>query len=342
MIADLDEATTTRNDIARIAKELLLGRIGFLFGSGMSVPSGGVTGNDLAYRLMLDGLFPSRAGNPALESRLKGASGKYPLEALAAGVRIDQTFQNASLAKMLREASFPKGLPEQHEGHRQLAKIIARTRSVRMLFTTNWDSLLEEAIGQGQALEISAKNQDKYIFDIEDHKLRNVLIIHLHGTFDDPIICEKDVMRTDTPLYQLFMGEFMTKCFVFVGYSLSDPDTRVAYYRVSDMLTKVHKDFGKTTYVVSPSSNDEERLVSDRIWKARDATYIPLGAEEFFVNLNTAIETYALGEMKEQLRKRLGLSSMGLIDQRIEEIMKVFPDLSSMEKALLYLYSMTK
>jgi hypothetical protein len=342
MIVGPDESTTTQNNITRIAKELLSGRIGFLFGSGMSTPSGGINGKDLAYRLIKDGLFPGIPSSVALESSLREVASKYPLEAIAAGVRIDQTFQSAGFTKMLREVSFPNGPPAQHDGHRELAKIIAKIRTIRMLFTTNWDSLLEEAVGQGQALEVSAKNQDKYIFDIEDHKLKNVLVIHLHGTFDDPIICENEVMNVDTSLYQLFMGELMTKCFVFVGYSLSDPDTRAIYYRVSDILTRVHKDFGKTTYIVSPPSNEEDRLVSDCIWEARHATYIPLGAEEFFVSLNSAIAAYALGEMKEQLRKRLGLSSMDLIDQRIEEIMKVFPDLGSTEKALLYLYSMTK
>ena len=336
------ESTTIQNNIARIAKELLLGRIGFLFGSGMSIPSGGINGKDLAYRLVKDGLFPGIAGNVTLESRLREVAGKYPLKAVASGVQINQTFQGAGLTRMLREVTFPNGPPEQHDGHRELAKMLARTRSIRMLFTTNWDSLLEEAIGQGQALEVSAKNQGQFIFDIEDYKAKNIVVIHLHGTFDDPIICENEVMNADTPLYQLFFGELMTKCFVFVGYSLSDPDTRAIYYRVSDILTRVNKDLRKTTYIVSPPPNEKDRMISDCIWKARNATYIPLDAKEFFVSLNTAIEEYALADMKEQLRKRLGYSSMDLIDQKIEEITRVFPDLGNPERALLYLYSITK
>jgi hypothetical protein len=148
-------------------------------------------------------------------------------------------------------------------------------------------------------------------------------------------------MDLDNPLFQLFLSEMMTKSFVFVGYSLSDPNIRALYYKASDILAKINKDLRKTTYVVFPPHDDVDRMISDCIWQARNATYIPLDARDFFSRLQTAIETHALNEIKEQLCKRLGVG-MELINQRVEEIRRVFPDFSSSERVLLYLYSITK
>jgi len=331
------------SNIARIAEQLVVGRIGFLFGSGMSKPSRGISGEELAYQLVRKGLFPERddAADPDFKKQVEQAASKYPLEAIAAGILPSQTFQETGLVDILKKATFPDGAPVKHEGHDKLATIIAKLHTVRTLFTTNWDSLLKDAIGEN-AIEITPKNQDQYMFKIDDLKATRVVIVHLHGTFEDkPYICENDLMDVDKPLFQLFLSEMMTKSFVFVGYSLSDPNIRALYYKASDILTKINKELRKTTYVVFPPNDDVDRIVSEYTWRARNATYIPLDAKEFFMRLQTAIETHALKEMKEQLCKRLG-TSMELINQRIEEIRTVFPDFSSAERALLYLYTITK
>ena len=343
MISGTDWSRAIDSNIARIAEQLVTGRIGFLFGSGMSKLSGGISGEELASQLIEKGLFPEKdtSSDPVFKAQVKRAASRYPLEAIAAGVLPNQTFQATGLTEILKQVTFPNESPVKHEGHVKLATMIEKLHTVRTIFTTNWDSLLEEAIGEN-AIEITPKNQDEYMFKIDDLKTSRVLIVHLHGKFDKPYICEKDIMDVEKPLFQLFLSEMMTKSFVFVGYSLSDPNIRALYYKASDILTKINNELKKTTYVVFPPNDEVDRIVSDNIWKARNATYIPLDAKEFFVRLQVAIETHALKEMKEQLRKRLGLPSMDLIDQRIEEIKRVFPDFSSTERALLYLYSITK
>lgn len=343
MVEASDWSVVADSNIARIAEQLVVGRIGFLFGSGMSKPSGGIGGKELAYKLVKKGLFPGKddSVDPVFKEQVERAASKYPLEAIAAGIVPSQTFQETGLVDILKQVTFPNGQPVKHEGHDKLAAIIAKLRTVRTLFTTNWDSLLKDAIGEN-AIEITPKNQDQYMFKIDDLKATNILIVHLHGKFEDkPYICENELMDIENPLFQLFLSEMMTKSFVFVGYSLSDPNIRALYYKASDILAKINKTLKKTTYVVFPPNDEVDRTVSDCIWRVRNATYIPLDAKDFFVRLQTAIETHALNELKEQLCKQLG-ASMELINQRIEEIKSVFPDFSSTERALLYLYSITK
>jgi hypothetical protein len=339
MVDSYGSDIAVENNIARIAEQLLQGRMGFLFGSGMSIPSGSINGKELGYQLVKRGLFP--AADATFEGKLRLAGSKYPLEAIAAGVVPSQTFQETGLIDILKEVTFPNGRPTIHDGHIKLASMIEKLRTVRILFTTNWDSLLKDAIGES-AIEITPKNQNEYMFKIDEFKAMKILIVHLHGTFrDEPYICEKDLMDVDKPLFQLFLSEMMTKSFVFVGYSLSDPNIRALYSRASDILSKINEKLKKTTYVVFPASDEVDRMVSQCTWQARNATYIPLDAKEFFSRLQGAVETHALKQMKEQLAKRLGTSKES-IDQKIEEIMRVFPDFNSPERVLLYLYAITK
>jgi len=344
MTEEHDLSNEISNNIVRIARELVNGRIGFLFGSGMSIPSGGIDGQQLAYQLIKKGYFPARddSTDSEFQEQLKRASSAYPLEAIAAGVAQKQTFQKTGLREILEEVTFPNKKPSKHKGHEKLATIIERLHTVRMLFTTNWDLLLEDSIGVN-AIKITPDDQKQYMFNIDDLKTKGVLVIHLHGTFKDkPYICEKDLMDFDKPLFQLFLSEMMTKSFIFIGYSLSDPNIRALYYKAANILSKINEELKKTTYVVFPPKDEVDKIVSKNTWQARNAVYIPLDAENFFIRLQSAIETHALSEMKEKLCKRLGLTSMDLIDQRINEIMRVFPDFHSTDRALLYLYSITK
>jgi hypothetical protein len=327
--------------IRQIAKEMLRGRIGFLFGAGMSIPSGGLPGSTLALELVKAGHF-SEPLDPSEEQQMQDAASRYPLEAIAAGVAPNLTFQEAGLVELLKKTAFGGKDPDIHPGHKDLAAILKRIGSVRMLFTTNWDLLLKKAIGESAEV-ITPTNEKKYIFRLSEMLAEKVAIVHLHGTFDDePLIREQDLMSPDGPLFQIFLGELMTKSFVFVGYSLSDPNIRALYYKVGDILTTRHEKLQKTTYIVFPARNHVDRIVSMETWKARNATYVPLGADEFFRRLHRELETAATDELKEELRKRLGLSDVAEINNKIDEIIAVFPDFTTPHAALLYLYSITK
>lgn len=334
---DWEEAI--EDDLCKIASELVRGRIGFLFGSGMSIPGGGISGPQLAEELIVRGHFPRarRADDQHME-QVSEAANRYPLEAIASGVATELTFQDEGLRQLLKHVTFGGKDPETHDGHTQLATIVNRLGSLSMLFTTNWDGLLEQALG-ASAETIS---KDRQITTLDEVLSEKTAVVHLHGTFEDePLLKEADLMNPDGPLFQLFLSELMSKSFVFVGYSLSDPEIRALYYKAANVLASRDKKLRKRTYVVFPCRNDVDRRISTRTWDARNATYIPLGADEFFKRLVQELETQAMHEVKDDLAKRLGVERAAL-EKKVDELMALFPDLATRDRVLMYLHSVTQ
>jgi len=341
------------NHISHIVDNLILGRIGFLFGAGFSIPSGGIPGKELAYELLLKGPFKNiddydqSTSNEYTEEEIeeikkniKKAAEKYPLESLASGILKNFPFQHVSLTKLLKDVVFDEKKPQIHNGHNHMGAIINRIGLARMLFTTNWDNLLELALGDSSESITNSNFMDK---DLEKILSEKIGVIHLHGTFDDePLFEEHKLMKPDQPLFSLFISELMTKSFVFVGYSLSDPNIRSLYFRVNEILMKQRKELKKTTYVVFPPENDIDRRVSEMTWLERNAIYIPMSGEDFFEQLHERIKSKGINNLKKKLRKRLNLNNNDELNIKIKEINSVFPDLGSPLQALTYLEAITR
>jgi hypothetical protein len=330
--------------IIEIAKHLIKGRIGFLIGAGMSIPAGGLPGSELAFQLLCKAFFTKYQddGTDAqkkLGVEIRRISNFFPLEAIAQGVIQKLTFRDTELEEILKNTVFAGKKPEiQQPGHRDLADLIAKLR-LETIYTTNWDTLIEDALGQ-KCATITEKSLRK----LED-ALNNDLpaVIHLHGTFDDdPLIKEKDVMDPERPLFQLFMAELMTKAFVFVGYSLSDPNIRALYAKSGQVLKRRNEKLMKKTYIIAPPKSDEERQVATAVWNARDdATYLPMTADEFFRAVHQEIVTHQLDELKTKLFSRLGITLSDL-NSKIESIQKLFPMFNNEEQVVLYIDAATR
>lgn len=329
-----------RKHIADIARELLNGRVGFLVGAGMSIPSGGMSGYNLIYDLILKSLLSELHDQVPSDvaKQLKEIAGKFPLEAVAEGVVPHLPFKQRALEEYLRNNVFGGKEPEPHDGHAAFASLLTRLRArTRTVFTTNWDSLLEDALGGfGKAITESTFRDTNDVIDSG-----KIAVIHLHGTFaDNPVLKESELMNPDLPLFQIFLSELLTKAFVFVGYSLSDPNIRALYYRSGAMLKRSEK-LDKTTYIVSPVSSNVEELLSHAVWEARNATFIPMGAVEFFQALYQETTTYALDSLKRRLYSRLSVSPEEL-QAKVDEIIRVFPSFEYPEQVLLYLDAITR
>jgi hypothetical protein len=148
-------------------------------------------------------------------------------------------------------------------------------------------------------------------------------------------------MDPERLLFQVFLSEYLSKAFVLVGYSLSDPNIRTLYHRGRDILAKREK-FGKATYVVYPPKTKLERNVATEVWRQRGATYIPLSAVQFFEQLHRqALEVVAV-EMAKKLMERLGIKERNVLDAKVQEILAVFPGFGSEEQVLLYLDAITR
>lgn len=325
------------NQISAIANHLVAGRIGFLFGAGMSIPSGGISGEQLALQLIRKAFYPkfrdSQHPMPTqLAQDIKDVAHKFPLEAIAEGAMNVFTFELDELEKTLKADVFAGKEPQSHDGHKSLSSLVKKL-NIRTLYTTNWDNLLEKEIGS------SSKS-------ITENKLRTLeavysagetAIIHLHGTFDDnPLICERDLMDPERPLFQIFMADLISKAFVFVGYSLSDFNIRALYSKSREILERRSSKLTKKTFIVAPPSSESERHVASEVWKSRGAIYIPMGAEEFFKALYTEVVTKALDELKTKIRIQLGVTLADL-QSKIESIKKVFPQFEDEAQVLHYL-----
>src|SRR5687767_11158087 len=94
--------------IAHIAEQLTRGRIGFLFGAGMSKPSGGLPGNELSYELVRQGFYKKKTLplDKEFELQLREVAGKFPLEAIAEGIVDRLPFQESELEEILEKTVF--------------------------------------------------------------------------------------------------------------------------------------------------------------------------------------------------------------------------------------------
>jgi len=295
----------------------------FLFGAGMSresdVPTGLGVGKDL-----LRVFFPSTGANPPTDERLGALTTEFPLEAIAeaveknlGGTRDDLT---NVLKKILIEPDFPVS-----DAHKEFVSICYWWgRPIpNQVFTTNFDSLLEEVFTTDRAVPITEENAT----DIKKLQQKGLLpIIHLHGTLETQYqITETDVFDTRVSILN---NEFQTalfnaRAFVFVGYSMMDPDYRRIYreYRSEWRLRKNNSD--KKTYVVLPPNDGFSYRLGKKIWEERGAEWIPLGAVEFFAKLKDLMSTHAEADARKEIMSKYRIQDEGALENLIETTMRI-------------------
>lgn len=150
-MANQDWENDLDNNIAHVAKELVRGRINFLFGAGMSMQSGGIPGGELAFELIRRAFYQQHDKDAlpcGLEMQIRQVAERYPLEAIASGAEAMFPFQETELSGMLEQVVFDDKEPQEHQGHTDMAALVQRLGSPKLLFTTNWDTLIEKALGE--------------------------------------------------------------------------------------------------------------------------------------------------------------------------------------------------
>lgn len=112
------------------------------------------------------------------------------------------------------------------ENHRLLAGL-----PIDIVFTTNFDDLLERAYrGAGRAVNLVVGATELPYWDES-----KVNLVKLHGTHYRPasfIITERDyhtIYRSNALVVQQLNALLATKTFLFIGYSMSDPDFNQIY-----------------------------------------------------------------------------------------------------------------
>jgi hypothetical protein len=192
-------------------------------------------------------------------SRLLKLAGEFPLEAIAEAIENMPGLGRKDLTTKLEAALFENVTQvTKSKGHELFLSICYwdRKPTLKRIFTTNFDNVLEDALqGKGQGITVS--NYPKLRDAERDGKIP---IIHLHATLDD----EKNYQITETNIfdtsYRATTGLFRAAlaeadAFVFVGYSMGDPDFRTLYMHFREEIRirdpgKGRED--KTTYLVGP------------------------------------------------------------------------------------------
>lgn len=153
-----------------------------------------------------------------------------------------------SLIEILQEQfSFT---PAKMDDHKTLAKI----PHFHNIFTTNYDTLLEDSYDKKEC-QVIRKDADCAYID----NAKPVKIFKIHGDFmnqDFVVITKRDynaffINRTNQQMWNFVTKEFLTKHILFIGYSLADDNIIDIIKNISDAVNKNQKDM----FLIAPGIN---------------------------------------------------------------------------------------
>jgi hypothetical protein len=319
------DQTSMDRAFEQISDALQLRRADFLFGAGMSRESELPTAHAIALEL-LKMFFPetgtSRAPDKKERSKL---ANQLPLEALAQAVESSLGLGRERLTVGLSQALHRIAAPSQaHRDFVSICHIQGGHPQVDQVFTTNFDRLLELAFGEG-AIAITEDTTHETVKVQRDGRIP---IIYLHGTLEGEYqITESDVFdKRFRALHSMFQSALNSAhAFIFVGYSMSDPDFRAIYLAHRNDI-QLRGKMAKTTFVVGPADGEHEYRLGEALWKARGAVWIPLTAGEFFGRLKGLLIDRVDEEVRSRIMKNYGLAAEAEFTQKLRqtsEILKI-------------------
>lgn len=313
--------------LERIAKALNDDAASFLFGAGMSVPSGLPTGSQLIAKL-LRRFFPMSGTNPPSEERLKELASEFPFETIVEALEKNLGAGRDDLTDELRMLLLDEKY-EKSQAHEDFLSVCFWGGRLRLdaVFTTNFDLLIEQTLGDSIA---------ETLVESDAKKLRQIRgtgrlpILHLHGVLSNEYeITETDLYKSR---FRALTTEFQTAlqyndAFVFVGYSMNDPDFRNIYLKYREEIINRGK-VDKKTYVVSPARDEYSYRLGKEVWRQRGAEWIPLDAASFFAELKRVLESRFDKDTKDKVKRKYALvddMALGELVNRVAEALRVEP-----------------
>jgi hypothetical protein len=163
---------------------------------------------------------------------------------------------------------------------------IARIPFFRIIVTTNWDPLCERTIN---VLIPMVEDRD---IPFWDENRRQVLKIHacvtrphtIVATAGDYDACMKDKSRG--AIFTKLRDLMATKTFIFIGYSIQDPDFQLIYDEVINNLGP----FRRGAYAIDPQPKED----SVKNWEARGVKILKISSLAFAWDLTTYLEKHKL------------------------------------------------
>jgi hypothetical protein len=182
------------------------------------------------------------------------------------------------LIELLREKFY--FTPACMDDHLMLAKI----PHFKHIFTTNYDTLLEDSYPQAERNVVRNDKDCTYIQD------KNTTVFKIHGDFTDPdsvVITSNDYKQffekpVNSELWDLTKTEFLTKHILFIGYNLRDDNVINIIKHISDAVGKNKKDM----FLIVPSINESRK----KQLKKLGVTYYEAYASEFLNELITELK----------------------------------------------------
>jgi hypothetical protein len=117
--------------------------------------------------------------------------------------------------------------------HRAIARL-----PLPVIITTNWDRLLDDALREaGKQVTTVVDN-----YEVAFSNLGDVLLVKMHGSIERPhsiVLTERDYQEFFErlpSLVDMLLYFFATRTFLFVGYSLADPNFKHMYLQVTRRL----------------------------------------------------------------------------------------------------------
>jgi hypothetical protein len=317
--------------MTEIARAGLNQRLLLLTGAGFSKDARGYpTGAELAAILLRDTFR-------CTEAEAGAAAAKYELAAISQQFVEKATEKRQQLVSSVADA-LSKTPPKASQVELDLATVAGMCR-LRRVFTTNFDNVIEQALG-ARARVVKPTVTDIRKFE-DEAKLKDITgVFHLNGDVADPKITEDDLRTHRSVFFELLRQDMLTDLLVMVGYSFRDDAITQIYDELFELLKTVGQD--RRNYIVMPTEGPLDYALSERLWRARgDIVLIPLRAEQFFHLLVAYLEearyeqtvkgiaeqlgqtTAEVNERLRPLKDRYAHISLGEIAEAVEQFMKL-------------------
>lgn len=252
----------------RIIKLVREGKISLFIGSGFSIEASTPSVSDLKNLILAD-IDDENVKEQHKDDDLAELS-EFFVEEVCTGSR-------NQLISLMQEAF--KFTPTCLDDHNMLAKI----PHFRKIFTTNYDTLLEDSYSPQDVCVVRNDVDCTYLDD------KKTSIFKIHGDFtcpDSVIITKSDYNKfhKNIPyqtMWDIVKSEFVQKHILFIGYSLQDDNIIKIIKTISKSVGKSQKDM----FLIAPNIQEGKQNQLRKM----GVKYLDAIAKDFFVELNKSL-----------------------------------------------------